>query len=187
MLRYIMHNTQPTNSNQYTFPDGTTIDFGNCDPQKCLDDYVAWKSGVSKAPTNSIDSELEKSLWQLALVNPETVTQMDVDQALQAIKALYRKEIEEAIGEDEHEFTLKRHRMYQDTDTEKLWDLANGVEPVSASEFALWGSSAQAQFRKFALKLRDKIWKSNEESRNELRAELRAKLLPPTKGDNDER
>lgn len=76
------------------------------------------------------------------------------------------------IGEDDKEFT-KRSRPYDDTDTNKLWDLANGVEPISSSQFSTWGSSANAQFRKFALKLRNTIWREAELHNNELKAELR--------------
>ena len=49
-------------SNQYTFPDGTTIDFGNRDPQECLDDYVKWRArgaDTSAQPNTESDKSID--------------------------------------------------------------------------------------------------------------------------------
>jgi len=98
-----------------------------------------------------------------------------IDQYTQSKLKAFAEEFEKAIGEDEKEFT-KRSRPYEDSDTDKLWDLANGIEPISSGQISTWGSSATTQFRKFALKLRNTIWKEAELHNNELRAEIREAL-----------
>lgn len=97
---------------------------------------------------------------------------LDTDVAESKIRQHMLSEAIELIGDDEKEFT-KRSRPNDNSDTDKLWDLANGVEPISSSQFSTWGSSANAQFRKFALKLRNTIWREAELHNNELKAELR--------------
>lgn len=106
-------------------------------------------------PTNSIDSELEKIIEILAeqvsnhmfnmSLAPELTSKLILNaeaEALQAIKALYRKEIEEAIGED---MTMKA-----------------------------------------AIKSHSDAGAGYTIGVNSFKAELRAKLLPPTKGGKDE-
>ena len=96
-------------------------------------------------PTNSIDSELEEILDESLreILNNicwrEMLTIEEFDQAIAKIKALYRKEIEEAIGEDDDPF----------------YEMSN-TNAIVATRL------------------------------NDFRKELRAKLLPPTKGGNDE-
>lgn len=98
-----------------------------------------------------------------------------LDEYTQSKLKAFAGEVMEAIGEDEKEFT-KRSRPYEDSDTDKLWDLANGIEPISSGQISTWGGSATTQFRKFALKLRNTIWKEAELHNNELRDELRQAL-----------
>ncbi len=98
-----------------------------------------------------------------------------IDQYTQSKLKAFAGEVMEAIGEDEKGFT-KRSRPYEDSDTDKLWDLANGIEPISSGQISTWGGSATTQFRKFALKLRNTIWKEAELHNNELRDELRQAL-----------
>lgn len=76
--------------------------------------------------------------------------------------------LEAVIGEDTQEFEKKDY-----SGADKLWDLANGVEPISSREFTTWGSSEKAQYRKFALKLRNRSWFECEEAENNLRSEQR--------------
>lgn len=47
-----------TNNNQYTFPDGTTIDFGNRDPQEVLDEYAKY---VARADTSAHPKEVNNT------------------------------------------------------------------------------------------------------------------------------
>ncbi len=103
---------------------------------------------------------------------PNMDKMLDREQVKAKIRQHMLSEALDIIGADEKEFT-KRSRPNDNSDTDKLWDLANGVEPISSSQFSTWGSSANAQFRKFALKLRDTTWKEAELHKNELRAELR--------------
>lgn len=104
-------------------------------------------------PTNSIDSELEEILDWVAKMHTEKPRgwndEMVTNIALKAIATKYvsRKEIEEAIGEDEPYI----------------------VNPHSKEYGGFGISSATTDYVA--------------EGRNELRQELRAKLLPPTKGD----
>lgn len=90
------------------------------------------------------------------------------DSIMQLIDQYAYEYAERVIGEDTKEFRKKDY-----AGTEDLWDLANGIAPISTHEFNTWGSSDKAQFRKFGLKLRNTIWFQNEESNNELRAEQR--------------
>lgn len=98
---------------------------------------------MTAQPTNSIDSELEDLLYRLLgtqMVDDKgQPLHSEIDKVKQAIKALYSKEIAEAIGKDEpHQF----------------WCDGGGSDTCEC------GAT----------------------SNNAFRAELRAKLLPPTKG-----
>ena len=104
-------------------------------------------------PTNSIDSELAEILTMLSMTyyddpGGEVPT---VAEALQAIKALYRKELEEAIG-----------------------NTPNYNNKLSREYTAVNSDSSKAHKNGFRLGVR------------EYQHALTAKLLPPTKGGNDE-
>lgn len=105
-----------------------------------------YEDELDTQPTNSIDSELEeilKSLITLRLTenNEYILNTVDIDRALQAIKAKYisRKEVEEAFNQLEELTHNGRGTI--------LWEMDTLAENLT---------------------------------------KLRAKLLPPTKGGNDE-
>lgn len=101
-------------------------------------------------------------------------------QALTEIQALIEREV---IGSDQTDCLRKRRNPEGDSDTDTLWDLANGIGPISISEFSTWGSSERAQFRKFGLELRNTIWEEAQIHENELRATQRQNLSKLIRGE----
>lgn len=136
---------------------------------------------MKSSPDNTVAEILYEFLNQFK--EDGYLAQGNTDNTVESLDSHYLSIFLELVGEDEKEFT-KRSRAYEDSDTDKLWDLANGIEPISSSQISTWGGSANTQFRKFALKLRNTIWKEVELHNNELRAELRTALQDRLGGSN---
>jgi hypothetical protein len=49
-----MTSDSPLHDNQYMFPDGTIVDFGNRDPQEVLDAYVEWRDHANASVSRKL-------------------------------------------------------------------------------------------------------------------------------------
>jgi hypothetical protein len=81
-------------NNQYTFPDGTIIDFGSHDPQKVLDAYVKYQSKPPKPESNTLLREAVQQVFEKRLdeavkfINPKYTYHGSYQAAIDEILAL---------------------------------------------------------------------------------------------------
>lgn len=97
----------------------------------------------------------------LALLNqsrkPDFLENPTYEQAYRYGRNALLDELEKELSlEHQTEFIPKRHNRFDDSDTDKLWQLAE-----------------TSTFRQFAIKLRNTIWKEAQIHENELRDEVR--------------